>query len=172
ELTRRCIRCRGLPADSFYHTAANLRPVFIERFASVRLRARFISLGRKRRKMESPAIRLPPQRTTESRTNLVVIVPNELVRQRLHVILKPVACVATVHFCGDVWDGQHRVAVVGADMVLSYAGPGLSGEADEVFARMAAGGAKILSVLSWEAQIRVEALTDLVADGYLLDSEL
>jgi two-component system, NarL family, nitrate/nitrite response regulator NarL len=122
--------------------------------------------------MESPAIRLPPERTTESRTNLVVIVPNEVVRHGLEVILKSVACVATAHFCRDVWEAQHLVAVVAADMVLSYAGPGLSGEADEVFARMAAGGAKILSVLSWDAQERVEALTDLVADGYLLDSEL
>src|SRR5690348_3960939 len=72
--------------------------------------------------METPTIRLVRQRTDEPAANLVVIVPNEVVRHGLDVILKSVTGIARAHFCRDVWEAYRLVDAVAADLVLSCVG--------------------------------------------------
>lgn len=123
--------------------------------------------------MEGPAIRLlrePP--SAEGATALVAIVPNDMFRFGLETMLKSVSSVGPVHFCFDVTEAAEAVCSLGADIVLSCVGPGLSEDADRVFERISAAGARVLSVVSKEAQARLTTIADLVADGYLLDSEL
>lgn len=103
---------------------------------------------------------------------VVVVVPSELMRFGMTVMLESVPSVGEVHFCADVGEAERMVRTVRPQVLVSCIGPGLSDDDDVVFGRICALGVKVLSVLPRQQQEKVMAAADLLADGYLLDTEL
>jgi two-component system nitrate/nitrite response regulator NarL len=123
------------------------------------------------RPMRESAIRLVAP-VAVSPVTVVVVVPNELMRFGMTALLESVPSVSEAHFCAEIGDAERVVRTVRPQVLVSCVGPGLSDEDDVVFGRICALGVKILSVLPRQQQERIMAAADLLADGYLLDTDL
>ncbi|GLZ36365.1 hypothetical protein Lesp02_85520 [Lentzea sp. NBRC 105346] len=76
-------------------------------------------------------------------------------------MLKSVGTVASAHFSDDPAEAEQLCRIIHPDVVISFGARAV-----------VAPGSKVLSILSVEDQEKFHAVTDLVADGYLLDDEL
>jgi two-component system nitrate/nitrite response regulator NarL len=101
---------------------------------------------------------------------VVVVVPNELARHGITSMLRSVPCVGGVHMCADLAQAEGLVDSV--DVLVSGALPDLGPDVHAFLERATTQGLKILAVMSRGDAERAAVAGNLIADGYLLDSEL